>query len=440
MKPARYGKTNLTRRITAWRGSLSNWVRASFSRRHGRFVATTAFVQLLPILSAPIIMRLYTPEEFGLFAVFSAFATILSAVGTLALHNAILVEQEDEAAMQAGFLALLVNVGMSAVILLVLAVTPEWLLQSAFGLETIGLLPWSALTVLLSGTLITIYTWFIRTGSYPLLTRSKLVQGLSTVAVQIGIGWAQFGAVGLIFANIFGFALAVLLLAPTFARTASAHYKRLSARSLWASFSHHRALAIYTVPAQLINSIGSQLPQLLINRFFGAYLLGQYSLANRVISQPLSFAAISAQDIFREKCSSEFRTNGNCKVSFKTFFVGLTILSIAMLIPLTLVAPPLFKFVFGSSWTDAGIFVQALAVLIGVRFISSPLSYVWILRGKQMLDMLWQIGLLLLTIGAFIGTSTFWPEASLTDTLLVYSGVVGFWYGICIILSHRFAR
>lgn len=385
-------------------------------------------------------MRLYSPEEFGLFAVFAAFATILSTAGSLALHNAILVEKEDAGAIQVAVLALLVTVGMSALIFVALVIVPDRLLQSAFGPQAARLLPWSVITVLMSGTLITIYTWFIRIGSYPLLTRSKLVQGLSTVAVQIGIGWMQIGAIGLIFANIFGFVLAILLLAPSFVRAASAHLKQLSRQSLLASFGQHRALAVYTVPAQLINSIGSQLPELLINRFFGAYLLGQYSLANRVINQPLSFIAISAQDIFREKCSSEFRTSGNCKTSFNAFFVALTILSVAILIPLTLITPTLFGFVFGSNWTDAGIFVQALAVLIGVRFISSPLSYVWILRGRQRLDMLWQVGLLLLTVGVFLGTSALWAKATLTDTLLVYSGVVGFWYVICIYLSYRFAR
>ena len=385
-------------------------------------------------------MRLYTPEEFGLFAVFSAFATILGTLGTLALHNAILVEQEDEAALQAGILALLVTVGMSALIFLGLVVVPDCYLQSAFGSEAARLMPWSALTVLLSGTLITIYTWFIRIGSYPLLTRSKLVQGLSTVAVQIGIGWMQLGAIGLIFANVFGFALAVLLLAPSFARAALVHWERLWHCSFWTLFSRHQDLAIYTVPAQLINSIGSQLPELLINRFFGAYLLGQYSLANRVINQPLSFIAISAQDIFREKCSAEFRASGNCKTSFTTFFLVLTIMSVAILIPLTLVAPALFSLVFGSNWNDAGIFVQALAVLIGVRFISSPLSYIWILRGRQRLDMLWQSGLLILTAGVFLGTGTLWPKATLTDTLLVYSAIVGSWYGFCIFFSYRFSR
>lgn len=205
-------------------------------------------------------------------------------------------------------------------------------------------------------------------------------------------------------------------------------------------FKQHRRLALYTVPAGLINSIGSQLPELLINRFFGTFMLGQYSLANRVINQPLSFVAISAQDILREKCSTEFRANGNCKTTFQTFFVILTIVAVIVLIPITIIAPTFFSVVFGSNWAEAGLFVQALAVLIGVRFVSSPLSYIWIVRGKQSLDMLWQVGLLILTAGVFFSVEAFWPTASLTDTLLAYSGIVGSWYGVCLFLSYRFAR
>ena len=385
-------------------------------------------------------MRLYTPEEFGLFAVFAAVATIFSTIGTLALHNAILIEQEDAKAFEAGILSLLITMGMSVLILVTLILLPDRFLDSAFGPNAAQLMPLCALTVLLAGAFMTIYTWFVRIGSYPLLTKSKLVQGLSTVAVQIGIGWMQLGAIGLIVANLLGFCLAILLLAPSFARAALSHFAQHSQRNFRALFQTHRNLAIYTMPAQLINSIGSQLPELLINRFFGAYLLGQYSLANRVINQPLSFIAISAQDIFREKCSAEFRNSGNCRTVFRTFLIIMSVLSVAILVPLALIAPTLFGLVFGTNWIDSGMFVQALALLIGVRFISSPLSYVWILRGKQNLDMLWQLGLLVLTAGVFIGTEMVWAEASLTDTLLIYSGVVGFWYGFCIFLSYCFAR
>jgi hypothetical protein len=75
-----------------------------------------------------------------------------------------------------------------------------------------------------------------------------------------------------------------------------------------------------------------------------------------------------------------------------------------------------------------------------VRFISSPLSYVWIIRGKQHLDFLWQIGLLGIGLASLIVWPMLNPQASLYSTLWVYSLVVGAWYLLAITISYHLSK
>ena len=42
---------------------------SAFNLGHASFVGSSALMQLFPLLSAPIIARLYTPAEFGIYAV-----------------------------------------------------------------------------------------------------------------------------------------------------------------------------------------------------------------------------------------------------------------------------------------------------------------------------------------------------------------------------------
>lgn len=428
-------------RAAEWARSLGQgMVWGVFDRSHGSFIASTAFVQLLPLISAPIVMRLYSPSAWGTYAVFSAVATIAGATVTLALHNAILIEKEARRAASIGLLSFLLCVFNSILIGLCLLLAPDAWLASALGAAVIDFLPFLAIAVLLSGCFLTAYTWLVRVGDFGLLARSKLVQGVSIVFVQIGTGMTQLGPLGLILANIVGFGLGLLVLMPRCVAGWRENAGEWHMGEIGRLTSRHKGLVLYSVPANLINSLGSQLPELLINRFFGVAMVGQYSLANRIVNQPLSLIATSVQDIFRQKASEEIRMSSNCVNTFKRFGLFLTIVSILIVVPLVLFGPAVFKLAFGSEWRDAGVLVQALAFLIALRFISSPLSYVWILKGRQGLDMLWQFGLLLIVGGAFFGVEWIFPDASLVKTLFFYSGLVGLWYAICIMLSYRFAK
>ena len=63
------------------------------------------------------------------------------------------------------------------------------------------------------------------------------------------------------------------------------------------------------------------------------------------------------------------------------------------------------------------IIIQPMIILISIRFVSSPLSYVWIIRGYQGLDLLWQFGLVILTISSFIVPTYIFSDTSLNSIL-----------------------
>ena len=54
--------------------------KSEFSRNVLKVMTGTTFAQALPILVAPVLTRLYSPEEFGVFYLFAALVSILSDV------------------------------------------------------------------------------------------------------------------------------------------------------------------------------------------------------------------------------------------------------------------------------------------------------------------------------------------------------------------------
>jgi O-antigen/teichoic acid export membrane protein len=98
---------------------LSRFVnlRSSFLKDVFTLTAGTTFAQALPILITPILTRyFFTPEDFGILAVFMSVSGILSVGVTGGYENAIVLpEKEKDAVNLAGLSASLTTVISAAV-------------------------------------------------------------------------------------------------------------------------------------------------------------------------------------------------------------------------------------------------------------------------------------------------------------------------------------
>lgn len=411
-----------------------------FNRAHAKFVGSAAFAQLLPLISAPIVARLYAPSDFGIYAIFIALATILASISSLSLNNAIVLETKGIQSFHATILGLgLVGLSSCLLMVLILGVPHAW--QAAvLGEFVVPYLPWLPLTVLLQGSFQCLYNWAVKDERFAVLAKNKLILAGITMFLQIAIGLMDPGPIGFVVANFLGIAAALGLIGWLFlvARATSGYKISFSASRV--ILCKHRRLIFWTMPATLVTTLSSMLPDLLIGRLFGVAQSGQYLLANRVVHFPVTFVATSAQDIFRQQATAENEATGMCVASFKRFFLIMVGFSTVLLLPIILVVPLVFPIIFGQQWVEAGYLIQATGVLTVLRFISSPLSYVWIVRGQQRLDFFWQLGLLVVASGAFLLPRVFAPSFPLYSTLWVYGLSVGAWYVLAIFLSYRFAR
>lgn len=428
---------NLTQRLYAQGVGI---VSAALHRNHGSFIATSAAVQLLPLISAPIVSRLYSPAAFGNYAVFYSLVAIIGSVASWDLHNAILLEEEDSAAAHAALLTFVATFVTGAALAIALLAMPEYWLQWAIGNEALSILPWLPVTVMAASGFMSLYTWAIRKGHYKKLARIKMILGVSTMLIQISIGLMRLEAIGFVLANLLGYLLAISLLYRLFHSDIRVAKPKMNLESIKAQLKKHKELPMFAVPASLVNTLSSQIPEFMINKLFGSHQLGQYSLANRMVNMPLAFLATSVQDIFRQKATTEFNLSGSTRNTYRSFLALMVLVSLVLLVPIVLIVPELFPLIFGKEWAQSGHLIRAMVFLIAVRFVSSPLSYVWIIKGEQKMNLLWQIGLLLISTSAFLFSHLLFNHESLMETLLLYSGLAGSWYLFCIYLSYRYSR
>lgn len=404
------------------------------------YAVSTVVSQASSIVIAPLLARLYSPAAFGAYATFYALAAIAGTVVGLALNNAILLEDDDESAFRTALSALIVPAVLSCGFLLLLVIVPDGVLHRFFPSiepELLYLLPF---TVLSAVAFQIGYTCLLRMGRYRVLSVNRVFLAAVTSILQVSIGWLRLGALGLIIANLAGYICAGMAIWRSVLRENSPATVRLTLSATRAMYKKHRKFPLYTMPAQLVNNTANYIPDILIGRLFGASVLGQYSLGMRTVGMPLAFITTTAQDVFRREASLEYVSEHGCARSFRKWFTIMVVTAIGLLVPVLFAVSWLLPRVFGSEWSDSAAYVQAVAGLLIVRYISSPLSYVWIITGRQQLDLYWQLGLLFIAATSLLVPSWLWPDMSAVTRLAIFGCATAAWYAFALLLSYRWSR
>jgi O-antigen/teichoic acid export membrane protein len=196
----------------------------------------------------------------------------------------------------------------------------------------------------------------------------------------------------------------------------------------------HRRFPLFSLPADFMNTLSSQAPLFFISSNFGDDSAGYFALVVRVLGAPIGFLGASVLDVFKKYAASSFISKGNCHKEYIRVFIILLILSAITTIAVVFFSESLFALAFGNSWEKAGVLAIWLMPLFALRFIASPLSYVFYISGKQHIDLVWQCALFFITIIIFMNCDTF--ESSIKLYALCYSAL----YCIYILLSYKFSK
>lgn len=328
-------------------------------------------------------------------------ATLAAALATLRYSYALLLPEKDEEAAQLAACCGTISLAVASLLGLGLAVfLPYW--NSFFTPEAPGLWIWLVpISTFFAGVQLTAYTLANRERNFRRMSWSKMVQAFTTVTVSIVLGVLfQAKALALILGYVAGQFLAISMLLPSLDKYAR-HLQQATFASVRAAAARYRNFALISVPSDFINTLTNQLPVFFIMYFFAEAILGQYNLTLRAAYAPLAILGVAILDVFKERAAREFSSTGNCRALFLKTAKSLALIGTPVLLGVYPFAPTLFAFVFGEEWRTAGEFAQILIPLFIIRFIVSPLSYMIYIAEKQIYDLIWQLGLLVLVFTSF---------------------------------------
>ena len=366
----------------------SRWVKSEYVRNVLTLMSGTTIAQAIPVAVTPILTRIYTPAEFGLFAIYMALISVGVMIATGRLEMAVLIARKDSEALQLAVISLVISGVISFLAMIAIAIWGQQIavLAGLPELETwLYIVPFS---IFLFSVYKVLLHWLNRKKQYELMSRSRITQSGSISALQMVVGLAAKIPAGLALADCLGRVAALLFI---FRRVkATVKLPEFNRARQYALIRRYRKFPFLGSPASLLNILSLQMPYVIIPAIFTSAIAGMYFLVFRVLMLPIALLGESMMEVFRNRAIEDLKEHGTCRPVFLKTFLSLVIVGLPPALLLMLFGREIFAFVFGEDWREAGRYAAILAPMALFRLSCAPLSGVLFIREKLKLILLLQ--------------------------------------------------
>lgn len=412
------------------------FARGNFAYNSTILVVSTATSQAISILAAPLLSRLYTPDDFGTLGVFISIFMLLNVISSMRYEYAINLANDENEAANILLLTIFLVISSSVILLIILLALSQsvasWL--NAPELEHyIWLIP---LSLLGAGVYTAFSYWSLRCANFSALGRTRITQSLIGIIVQLALGVLTNGPFGLLLGHSIAQSAGSTSLARLSWQQSSTVLRRISWNGIVQAAQRYRQLALLASVSALVNTAGAQAPRLLLSSLYGVTVTGWFTFTQRIFAIPLSVLGASIGQVFLSNAAQLAQEN---PYELRRLFLKtarlLLILGIFPTFILFLFGKSIFAFILGPQWETAGVYTQILAPSFLIQFVVSPLSQVMFVMRHPNIQLAWDILRLMSVTSVFIAAILFDLDA--LSAISVYTLVLVLTYGILFTLQWR---
>jgi len=397
-------------------------------------ISGASVAQLITLLAAPVLTRLYLPADFGILQIFFSFVVILTSVVTWKYELAIPLPDSREDAINLIFLCLSIAVAMS----MIFYFFARFLLIDGSFLEDFVILrpylPIIILSTLFAGMYQTFSYWFVREREYKTLAQTRFVQTAVQAIVQIGCGVVGLAPAGLLLGDAIGRFSSSGLLARRFLSNRD-ELASANISGLLLVGKRYKRFPLVSSFSNLLNTIGIHLPALMIGALFGVSVAGLFALGQRVMAIPMVFIGQAISKVYFSEGALKARHEpSSLQPFFQSILRKLSLVGVVPILIASALAPFVFGILFGPSWDEAGLYILWLSPMFIGQFIASPLSQTLNIIERQDLLLGWDIFRLLMTIFSLL--LGYYLSLGPILTIGFYSIIMFFCYAILLIICN----
>jgi len=411
--------------------------KSEFSRNVLTLMTGTTIAQAIPIAISPILTRIYTPEDFGVFALFLAITAIFGSIANGRYEMAIMLPRKDSDAINIFALGFIITSAISLFLLILVIVFNDYFTKLLNNDEISMWLYFVPIAVFFTGVWNILNYFNNRKKQYKDIAKATIIKSIVTAIVQLSVGFIKQGATGLVSGQILSQLFANTKLLSNIIRD-KVLLSKISKVKVIALAKRYKDFPKYSMWAILANTLSQNLTNILISSFYSVSTLGFYSLVQRVLGMPTSLIGSSIGQVFFQHATKEKQQTGKAINTFNSTVKKLIIIGLPSFGILFFIVEDLFAFVFGEEWRIAGVYAQIVIPLFFIRFVVATVSNINNIFELQKLSLTWQLILLILAVGClYIGSMYF---EDFENFLVLYTSIITAHYIVLFAILIRVSR
>jgi lipopolysaccharide exporter len=327
--------------------------------------------QAIGFVLSPLISRLYTPADFGLYGSFGAITGVVAAITTLDYSQAIMLPKQREKAAQVFLISCVATMAVTVVfsaMCLLLADTFTGLLKTGKSWTLLLLV----LAVFVGGINASFQAWCVRIKGFKHTSASQALRGFSSNGLQVGFGFTHSGAPGLIISSLLGDCAACVNLLPVIYKDLNGCLANIQWRRLKQIATEYHDFPAFSATQNLLNALSNSLPVLLLTHFYGIAVAGAYAFGMRLINAPMSLLIGSLRQVLFQRAGEMQHQGLKLSPLFIKATVGLFGICILPAMVMATYSPQIFAYIFGAEWRMAGELARYLVLWLLFGFCNLP--------------------------------------------------------------------
>lgn len=370
---------------------------SGFTRNVLKLYSGNLAASLVLYASMPVVTRLYSPADLGLFQVMASTIIVLGSVSTLKYELAIVLSRDQEDADNASAFSTFVLVAMTTIIGIGFFFGGKTTLRFLRAQDLVPYVPLILVGLLLIGFERILEHVLLRRKDYWVISRARMVRAASQSVLRVTCGtlWPNF--VTLTLSHFVAVAAQIAVVAkkcvPRSVDFAPEKFKSCARKN--------KKLPIVNTSLVFINDLSLQLPIFMLSRYANAEFLGFYALTQRLLNRPLRELSRSIAGVYLSTASASWNRD---RLGFLRTYRRIVIrLFVSTSVPAAVIAlygPQLVELAFGEDWLTAGVLLQILMISKVLQFINSGIGSTFTVIGRQEIALLLTLLSILLRFGA----------------------------------------
>lgn len=354
---------------------MTGKLKISEFNRHVLTVMTgTAFAQALPVLASPLLTRIFSIEQFGVFTLYYSTSNIFALLATLRYEMAIMLPEKKNEAFNVFGLSVLIALATTIISIPLVLLFRNQLASWFHEPGVTHFFLFIPLSVLFTGIFMSGYYWLLRHKQFKKVGVARFVQNFIWIGASISLGYSGFKNGGLIYGLIAGQFLSAALVVIWMLVDSEKEEMKINRQLIGQLAIRFKNFPGINALHALVDAVQLNGITYLLSVFYGNSVLGLYAIAFRTLRAPLAMIGSAMSQVLFQRFSEAHHSGTPMKPmvwnSIRTlFFIG-----IVPFLILLVAGPWLFKTAFGAEWEMAGCYAQILTPWLFFNFILSPIS------------------------------------------------------------------